>query len=608
MTDMARIWGAVSRSGAGEAAATLAGHWSRRTGRTAADLGRFGATTPGALAHDPGTGLTVAVDGFFLDAASAAGPPRPPAEIALDRVARLGFVAALETFDGDFAIAVHDARSGDVWLGRDRFGVRPLYFATPARDAFAFASQPLGLAELPGVGRGPDPRFLTLFAASHYRTFDNDACRSPYAAVSQVPAAHWVRWTDGAVSIGRYWALTECGDLDLPEAELAARYRELLYAAVQKRLALAPRRAFTLSGGMDSSSVLATAVALEGTKQAAFSTVYEDATYDESDDIATILDTTVSHWEKVPIGTPDVFSIIDRMVAIHDEPVATATWLSHHELCRRLQASRYPAVFTGLGGDELNAGEYEHFFFFFADLRAAGRDDLLSAEIAAWQRHHDHPVFRKSREVAYATMARVTDPLTPGRCLPERSRIARYAAALANAPMDLATFAPVMDGPFTSYLKNRTYQDIFRETAPCCLRAQDRHGFAYGVTHLNPFYDRDLVEFLFRVPGTLKVRDGVTKHLLRQAMRGTLPEPTRTRIKKTGWNAPAHIWFTGENADRLLDAVRSQRIRELDLYDAAEIERLVAEHAAIVTGGPPRDNHMMFLWQVANLTVWVSKG
>ena len=114
----------------------------------------------------------------------------------------------------------------------------------------------------------------------------------------------------------------------------------------------------------------------------------------------------------------------------------------------------------------------------------------------------------------------------------------------------------------------------------------------------------DAARTAFTVSGsdfkTLKPHD-----LLREAMRGTLPEPTRTRIKKTGWNAPAHVWFAGANADRLLDVVRSQRIRELDLYDAAEIERLVAEHSAIVTGGPPRDNHMMLLWQVANLTAWV---
>jgi len=604
-SEMSRIWGAVSRTGDRVAGESLAGHWARRTGRPVAALSPFGATTASSLAADPAAGLTVAVDGFFLNQHAEAVRVSTPAEIALDHIRRLAFVAALEALDGDFAIACHDARSGELWLGRDRFGVRPLYFATPAAGECAFASQPLGLAQLPGVGRSPDPRFLTLYAASHYRTFDNDPCRSPYAAVSQVPAAHWVRWTVAGITTGRYWGLTDSGDLDLPEHELAARYKELLFAAVRNRLAFAPRRAFTLSGGMDSSSVLATAVALEGAKQPAFSTVYADATYDESEDIATILDTTVSHWEKVPIGTPDVFAIINRMVQIHDEPVATATWLSHHELCRGLQAGGYPAVFTGLGGDELNAGEYEHFFFFFADLRAAGRDDLLAAEIAAWRQHHDHPVFRKSRAVADATVARVTDPLVPGRCLPDRSRIARYAAALKTAPVDLQTYEPVMDGPFTSYLKNRTFQDIFRETAPCCLRAQDRHGFAYGVAHLNPFYDRDLVEFLFRVPGTEKVRAGVTKHLLRQAMRGTLPETTRTRIKKTGWNAPAHIWFTGENAERLLDGVRSQRLRELDIYDAAEVERLVREHAAIVADGLPRDNHMMFLWQVANLTAWV---
>ena len=100
-----------------------------------------------------------------------------------------------------------------------------------------------------------------------------------------------------------------------------------------------------------------------------------------------------------------------------------------------------------------------------------------------------------------------------------------------------------MDRPFSSYLKNRTYQDLFRETAPCCLRAEDRQGEAYEIRQVDPFFDHRLAEFMFRVPGNMKIRDGITKRLLREAMKGILPEETRTRVKKTGWNAPAHVWF-----------------------------------------------------------------
>jgi asparagine synthase (glutamine-hydrolysing) len=110
---------------------------------------------------------------------------------------------------------------------------------------------------------------------------------------------------------------------------------------------------------------------------------------------------------------------------------------------------------------------------------------------------------------------------------------------------------------------------------------------------------------MFRVPGDLKISGGVTKRLLRMAMRGILPEETRTRVKKTGWNAPADAWFAGEGRDLLHDLVGSSDFRAGDVYDVSEVRRLIDEHDEIVRSGEPRENHMMFLWQLVNLELWL---
>jgi asparagine synthase (glutamine-hydrolysing) len=312
----------------------------------------------------------------------------------------------------------------------------------------------------------------------------------------------------------------------------------------------------------------------------------------------------VARWHPVPIEEFDLFEVVRRMVRAHGEPVATATWLSHFMLCDQVRRAGFKSLFGGLGGDELNAGEYEYFFFHFADLALAGRQPELEHEIACWARHHDHPVFRKSREVAVETMARVTDPGHVGMIRVDERRLTRYYAAVSPDYYDLARFRPEMDHPFSSWLKNRTYQDIFRETAPCCLRAEDRDCVAFGLEHADPFFDHRLVEFMFRVPGQMKIRDGVTKRLLREAMCGILPEETRTRIKKTGWNAPAHLWFTGAARAQLLDLVASRVFRERGIYNIEEVTRLIREHEEIVASDARRENHMMFLWQMVNLEIW----
>jgi asparagine synthase (glutamine-hydrolysing) len=608
---MARIAGLLTEPGSG-ARDTVARMLSRFPGPNTAAHVEAGPAAMGASRpeHAPEAlvvrGLmTVAFDGTVFNARELGAARQAPAALFADLHERFGFAGALERINGDFAVALFDAGTGTLWLARDRFGVKPLYY-THKGPAFAFASQPGALLAVPGVSDATDRRFVALFAASHYRTFDNDPDASPYADIAQLPAAHYLEVRRGASPRkARYWSLTDEPDLDESPGKLAERYRELLLDAVRMRFEAARAPGFTLSGGMDSSSVLASAVRASGAKQHAFSSVYEDRTYDESDEIRSMLDSAVEQWHAIKIATPDVFGVIDRMVRVHDEPVATATWLSHYLLCEETARRGFGSLFGGLGGDELNAGEYEYFFFHFADLRRAGEEERLRTEVEWWAHYHDHPIYRKNMAVVDEALGRIVNLDRAGVCLPDRQRIERYRDVLAPGFFDLAAYVPEMERPFSSYLKNRTYQDIFRETAPCCLRAEDRQSAAFGLDHFDPFFDHRLVELMFRVPGNLKIRDGVTKILLREATRGLLPEETRTRVKKTGWNAPAHVWFSGQGLEFVRDLVGSRAFRQRGIYDVARVSSVIDEHEQIVQTGATQENHMMFLWQLVNLELWL---
>ncbi len=564
-------------------------------------LGWCGWTEPNIAARD---GILVVMDGCIYNRAEL-GIDECDAELLAALYMKGGLDEAVQQVNGDFAVCVYDSRTNTLHLARDRFGAKPLYFVSKP-GLFAFASRPRALLALPGVSRDVNRQFVAAYGGLHYRYVDNRPEESPYLDVAQLPAGHSLHYSHGELRINTYWSLRELPDFIEPEAELAAQYRALLSDAVALRLKSSPRPVFTLSGGMDSSSVLACAADLAGTTQSAISTVYEDKTYDESNDIASMLDATVSRWLTISVGNLDIVPVLGDMIALHDQPIATATWLSHYLLCQEAKTHGFTSLFGGLGGDELNAGEYEYFFFFFADLKAAGRNAELAYEIERWVEHHDHPIFKKSQKVVEEALARVVDLRRPGRCLPDRVRLHRYAKVLNPDYFDCDDFEPVMEHPFSSYLKNRTYQDLSRETIPCCLRAEDRQATASELGNCAPFLDHRLVEFMYRVPGSMKIRGGITKILLREAMRGILPEATRQRIKKTGWNAPAHRWFSGASRDSLWDLIRSRAFRERGIYVVEEVERLVAEHERIIRTGAMVDNHMMFLWQLVNLELWLA--
>lgn len=549
-------------------------------------------------------GLVAVVDGTFYNRDELGTQLLSDADAVLVLYRRYGFEGALQRINGDFAIALYDANDDALWLGRDRVGHKPLYFARSA-GALAFASQPRALLLLPGLSREVNRRFAAVFAGSHYRYIDNRPEESPYAAVSQLPAATILRFKNGAVWSTRYWTLEQKEEFTDDEPTLARNYRELLIDAVRRRMTGAQNPAFTLSGGMDSSSVMSCAVQAAGRKLHAFSSVYRDKTYDESDEIKSFLEHKVIQWHAVPIENFDLMELVGRMVRAHEEPVATATWLSHFLLCDVVRGAGFDTLFGGLGGDELNAGEYEYFIFHFADLARNRHREQLAHEVELWAQYHDHPIYRKNATIAEQAIARMTDPARPGHVRVDPHRLTRYYGAVSKDYYDLAEFEPILDHPFDTWLRNRTYQDIFRETAPCCLRAEDRNCALFGLEHRDPFFDHRLIEFMFRVPGEMKIRDGVTKRLLREAMQGILPEETRTRIKKTGWNAPAHLWFSKDARDQLRDLVASREFGERGLYDRQFVEQLITEHEDIVTSGAPKDNHMMFLWQLVNTELWL---
>jgi asparagine synthase (glutamine-hydrolysing) len=538
-----------------------------------------------------------------IDAATGVANPNDAARFAL-LVQKRGLPEALNAINGDFAAAIYDKSSDRFYLARDRFGIKPLYYVV-GNGRLAFASRPAALLELSGVSRDVNTRFVATFAGGHYRHIDNRPRESPFRDIHQLPAAHYLEWHAGLSTVRRYWDLKDVEEFSGGPAELSERYRALLLDSVARRMVVADRPAFALSGGLDSSSVLSCAVEWAGTPQAAYSSVYVDPTFDETNEIRTMLGAKVSKWNPVKIGSPDVVGLTRRMVRAHDEPVATATWLSHFLLCEEAARAGVGTIFGGLGGDELNAGEYEYFFFLFADLMRAGDTASLNGEIAEWGKHHDHPIYRKTKKVVEETLSRVVDMQRAGVCRPDTKRMSRYFKAIDPGYFHMESDPHEMEHPFASYLKNRTYQDLFRETAPCCLRAEDRQAEAHGLQHIDPFFDYRLAEFMFRVPGSMKIRDGITKRLLRDAMQGILPEETRTRIKKTGWNAPAHRWFTeGPAAEEVGDLIASQGFRERGIYVVDEVRRLYDEHRRIVLSGKAMENHMMFFWQLLNLEIW----
>ena len=526
---------------------------------------------------------------------------------------KFGFEKTLNLINGDFNLFIYDAKRKKLFINRDRFGIKQLYYSK-IEKSFIFSNKCKTLIQF-GVKNDPDKNFIGRYAGGHYRYIDNYPNKSAYKYINQLPASHFIeinlcnvkKIKDETYKIKRWW------QPDVPKklhtslkkntSELSEKYINLIFDSIKKRINEYSKPCFTLSGGMDSSTILSSSVKLLGKKLPAISSIYDDKTYDESIDIKPMLKQNIKDWHKVKISSKNIDSKIIEANQEHDEPIPTATWLSDFFLKKQVNKLGYKVCFSGLGGDQLNAGEHDYFHYFFADLKKEN-EKLLNSEIIKWKKFHDHPIYKKNIKEELNYLKIIVDQKTNGKCLYDKSRLFKYEKYVKSNFFN-KNFKPKIANPFSDYLRNKTYQDTFYELMPCCLRSDQINSNKFNLENEYPFLDYRLFEFMLTIPGNLKINNGITKFLLRQATKNVLPAETRNRIKKSGWNAPAHIWFNGKNSKLIDKILNSKSFNQRGIYEVSKVKKLYKEHKYIVTKKFNKENHMMFFWQLVNLELWL---
>ena len=563
-----------------------------------------GRTSPRAIASDDGS-IVVALDGVIYNTDELRDLERvaPGRRLSAGQLIGLAYqewgANCVTKLNGDFAFALYDRRQDLLFCARDRAGVRPFYFAR-LDDSLIFGSEIKIVLAHPELRRDPDWESIYNYAGSHYRYFDSRPGSTCFRAVQQLPQATCLLATAEGVKTWRYWSLNTEAEWEGSEPKAAARLLELLDDSVRLRVESGHQCGFTLSSGLDSTSVLSLAARYLERPADVYSTNYTVQTpYDETPQIQPAAKEMGINWRVVGVGGGGLETTLSAMLRRHDEPVSDATWLSHYHLSRAAAHFGVKVLFGGLGGDELIAGQYEHFLYFFADLQQAGLGDRLNHEIDCWTRLHPTAASSNSRDIVNDVFSRLVEWNPPGTIKLDMQRYSAYQSALLPDFVEQFGARPQMENPFSSYLKNRCYQDLFFETTPGCLRADDRNVASFGMRSCYPFLDHRIIELCFALPSVLNYKDGVTKQVLRKAMKGIIPETIRNRTAKVSWNAPSTEWFRTEWANFVNDLIGSASFRQRGIYDHNRVQSIFEEHR----GGFA--DHAGFLWQMINVEMWL---
>jgi len=505
---------------------------------------------------------------------------------------------------GMFALAIWDRRSQRLILARDRLGKKPLYYASTA-TAFLFGSEIKAVLAWPGLSRTAD-----LSAIDSYLTFGYVAApQTAFDGIRKLPAAHYLvveALPDGSLGepeLVRYWRLP--GPRGVRRHQSAAELRRQLVAQLEEAVRLrlisdVPLGAF-LSGGVDSSAVVATMARVGGGRVKTFSIGFSAKEYDETRYARMVAERYATDHEELVVE-PDALAVLPQLIWHYGEPFADPSAIPTYyvsEMARR----KVTVALNGDGGDECFFG-YNR----YKAMRHLSRLDgmprwsriglgrALALAPPELQRRFKIPRIRAllqapdqqpSRRYAF-TIVYFTDD----------DKAAGYGGAmqehLAGAALDLLEpyFAEA-----DSLVSGANWADIHTYLPDDLMVKVDVASMAHGLESRSPLLDHVFMEWAAELPEQLKMAHGETKALFKSAMEPYLPSELLYR-PKMGFGCPVDHWFRNELKELAYETLLSQSARERGLFRPAYVRHLLEEHCAFT-----RDHHTR-LWALLMLELW----
>jgi asparagine synthase (glutamine-hydrolysing) len=499
---------------------------------------------------------------------------------------------------GMFAFALWDEPRQRLFVARDRLGKKPLFYRTD-QDGIAFASEPKAFLADPSFAAVPDPEALSAYLTYQYVP----SPLSAFAGVRKLPPAHYLLAENGQVTIQRYWKLSYARKRRLSDGEAVEELRHRLRDAVRIRLVSdVPLGAF-LSGGIDSGSVVALMSELGSGPVNTFSIGFEEKEYDELPYARLVAERYGTNHREFVVR-PDALHILPRLVWHYNEPFADSSAIPTFLLSELTR--RYVTVaLNGDAGDENFAG-YERY-----------RANVLAQRYDRIPGVLRHPVERLAGLLPGSTRSRTL--VSKGKRFlealsetPER-RYVRWMShfdSSLKAELCRREFLEAA-GPDPAEILLRSYAasdapdfidatldvDVNNYLPDDLLVKVDIATMAHGLEARSPLLDHELVEFAASLPSSLKLRGGVKKYILKQAVRPLLPREIIER-PKMGFGVPLDSWFRHELKELAHDVLLSASLRNRGYFRQPVIERLLAEHVA-----GARSWHYQ-LWNLLMLELW----
>jgi asparagine synthase (glutamine-hydrolysing) len=507
----------------------------------------------------------------------------------------------VERLNGMFAFALWDSRRRRLFMARDRFGEKPLYWGD-FENTFLFASEPKVLLAHPGVKSS-----LNLQALRQYLSFDYvPAPLSIYQGINKLPAAHTLTLQNGKIETRSYWCLSYQTKQPPPtETEAAEHLLELLSDSVRMRLVSDVPLGVLLSGGVDSSTITALAVRASSEAVKTFSISFAESSFDESSyarAVAKFLGTD-HHEERLSANL--AANLVGDIGSWMDEPFSDPSLVPTY-LLSRFTRKHVTVALGGDGGDELFAGYPMYRGHRLAELYSRVPGFLRAGVIEPLVRvlpvktknlSFDYKATRFITGTKYDRVAR--HHVWFGSFTPDEQESLLTPQVLRESDGDIYRGARAMwdNCDSTDVVERMQSLDTRLYLAEDILTKVDRASMSVSLEVRAPFLDPRVAEFAASLPANYKLRGRKTKYILKRAIGDFLP-PFVTRRGKKGFGVPVAEWLKGKLRPLARDLLSPDRVRRAGVFNAEYVTRLQDEHERGVA------NHRKLLWTLLMFELW----
>lgn len=466
----------------------------------------------------------------------------------------------LKKFNGMFALAIWDRKNSVLFCARDRIGIKPFYYYLD-KNKLVWGSEIKQLLVSGLINAEPDLNNIYQYLLHSHQNLDNTTF---FRNINELPPGHFCFIKNRKLTIEKYWDLATVEEhVNQSEDSYKNKFLDIFTHSIQLRMRSDVPLGIALSGGLDSSSIAMMASRLTENPINTFSVYYENAPqFDERPYINEVL--TSGNFNPVFFTSKGDFSLeqIKNWIYFQDEPCISASPFSAFHNYKNIKEAGVTVALNGQGGDETLAGYKFYYKYYLLSLLKQRNLSKFLADFVDIAKNDNKDIIKSSMFFSQI-VARLVFPSHIMRQNEHIHKINRqyYDKNLLNLKSDVR-----FDRPFNSELNNKLYETLAYTIIPRLLHWEDRNSMAFSVESRVPFLDHNLVEFLYSLPNEHKINGKITKVILRNAMKGILPEKVLIRTDKIGFGTPTDIWTSDTLHSDIFDLFNSKKFRERGLF------------------------------------------